>query len=359
MPPYSKLFGALKRVWPALKWGLFLLVLVFVAWHGWKLWSGFDQVAAPLHWRWLVLAVIVSQIAWIPSMWYWRELMAALGAPAPWSQVNRAYFCGTLGKYVPGKGVAIVIRSALLRDCGVSSTTAALTVVVETLTYVWVGTLLALLLYPAVGPHLPRWIDAWAGDPTLRWGLMAAVVCGGLFAFAAMMRSHGSLANMFRRRPEPPGATILNGTGPDPQLQTAEELKPPQAADPLKNSATRPPLAVALAGVLVFVASWWMQGLTLGLTIHSVSAAPWDWSDWPFWTGTVAVALVGGFIAVFAPGGLGVREGLLMELLERQLGPREAVVVALLLRGVSLAGEILAAVTLYYGVAGTAKRENR
>jgi hypothetical protein len=62
--------------------------------------------------------------------------------------------------------------------------------------------------------------------------------------------------------------------------------------------------------------------------------------------------MVGGFVAIFAPGGLGVREGLLMELLERELGPR-AVVVALLLRGVTLAGEVLVSGALYYGVAAS------
>ncbi len=113
MPLPSKLFDAVKRLWPALKWGMFLLVLVFVAWHGWHLWVGFDRHATPVKWGWLLFAVVTSLFAWLPSIWYWRELMAALGAPAPWPQVTRAYFCGTLGKYVPGKGVAIVIRSAL------------------------------------------------------------------------------------------------------------------------------------------------------------------------------------------------------------------------------------------------------
>jgi uncharacterized membrane protein YbhN (UPF0104 family) len=104
--------------------------------------------------------------------------------------------------------------------------------------------------------------------------------------------------------------------------------------------------------MLFFFAAWWIQGLVLGLTIRAVSTAPLAWADWPFWTGTTALAMVGGFVAVFAPGGLGVREGLLMELLQHELGPHDAVLVALLLRGVSLAGEILAAGLLYYGVKG-------
>jgi len=79
---------------------------------------------------------------------------------------------------------------------------------------------------------------------------------------------------------------------------------------------------------MVFLAAWWIQGLTLGLTIQAVASEPVNWGNWPFWTGTAAVAMVGGFIAIFTPGGLGVREGLLMELLSRQLGPDEAVLVA-------------------------------
>ena len=92
-------------------------------------------------------------------------------------------------------------------------------------------------------------------------------------------------------------------------------------------------------------------GLQQGV-YEAVSPEPVSWSDWPFWTGTSAIAMVGGFVAVFAPGGLGVREGLLMELLARRLGPHEAVLVALVLRGVSLAGEILAAGALYYAIEG-------
>jgi uncharacterized membrane protein YbhN (UPF0104 family) len=69
------------------------------------------------------------------------------------------------------------------------------------------------------------------------------------------------------------------------------------------------------------------------------------------------VALVGGFLVILAPGGLGVREGLLLELLERQLGPREAVLVTVLWRGVALAGEIVAAGALYYGIKGSPMAE--
>lgn len=326
MPLTTKSLDAVKRLWPALKWGLFVLVLIFVAWHGWQLWTGFDQPATPLKWGWLLLAVATSLCAWLPSLWFWRELMSALGAIAPWPQVARAYYCGHLGKYVPGKGAAIVIRSALVKDCRVPATTAALTVTIEALTCMWVGLLVVIALYPSLAPGLPPSLASAVGHPIVRWCVFAGVACSGPIVFALMMRSHRPLADWFH------GSSHVLPAAPG-------------------NLAGRSIPATWLAGIIGFVALWCIQGLTLGLTIHAVSAERWNWNDWPFWTGTASVAMVGGFVVLFAPGGLGVREGLLMELLKHQLGPREAVLVALLLRGVSLAGEILVSVALYYGIA--------
>jgi hypothetical protein len=210
-----------------------------------------------------------------------------------------------------------------------------------------------------MAPHLPRWIDDMVGHSTLRWGVTALTLCGGLVAFAAMMRSHGPLADWFHG---PSTDTLADDTNPKrargsqttPSLALRvgiQRLLGRGQPNVLGTSTDRLSLAITLVGFAGFVAAWWLQGLALGLTIHAVSTEPWKWDDWPFWTGSSAVAMVGGFLAFFAPGGLGVREGLLMELLERQLGPREAVLVALLLRGVSLVGEILVALALYYGVA--------
>jgi uncharacterized membrane protein YbhN (UPF0104 family) len=87
------------------------------------------------------------------------------------------------------------------------------------------------------------------------------------------------------------------------------------------------------------------------LTIRAVSDEAIDFANWPVWTGAVALATSIGFIAVFAPGGFGVREGLLFEVLRTQpeIGAKQAIVVAVLLRLTWLAAEIIAAIGLYYG----------
>src|SRR5262245_32063228 len=311
------------RLWPIVKWGLFLAVLYFVGRHGHRLWTEVGSSPVRLNWSWLSLAVTTSILAWLPSAWYWRKLITSLGVTPAWMPLLRAYYCGHLGKYVPGKAVAIVVRAALIRDWGVSAPAAALTVTIDAVTYMWTGALLALLLFPSLAPHLPEPIAADLADPWWRALVFTLILIGGSAGLALLMRSYNRLIRLLRAAGDAP-------------MEMRGDV----------------PLRTTLAGVAVFFAAWWLQGLTLGLTIQAVSSVPVHWGDWPFWTGASAVALVGGFVAVFTPGGLGVREGLLMELLERQLGPREAVIVAVVLRGVALAGEILIAGALYYTVKG-------
>jgi uncharacterized membrane protein YbhN (UPF0104 family) len=309
------------RFWPILKWMMFVTVIAFVARHGYSLWNQVEGHATRLNWGWLALAGLMSVVAWLPSAWYWRKLLSTLG-PAPlWLHVLRAYYCGHLGKYLPGKAAVIVIRAALLKQSGVSASSAAVTVAVESATYMWTGALLAILLYPSVEAHLPELITARAAEPLLRAAMLVVVLCGGVAGLAVLVRSYERVANL---------------------LET-----PDNPAQQKRNF-----LRASIVGAVIFLAAWWMQGLTLGLTIQAVCPEKVSPGDWPFWTASAAVALVGGFVAIFTPGGLGVREGLLMELLAQPLGPRDAVVVAVALRGVALVGEIVTAAALYYCVTG-------
>ncbi len=63
-------------------------------------------------------------------------------------------------------------------------------------------------------------------------------------------------------------------------------------------------------------------------------------------TAGVALATVAGFVVAVLPGGLGVREGVLMYVLGPTLGDDLAVVAALALRLVWVAAEVLAAAVL-------------
>ncbi len=109
------------------------------------------------------------------------------------------------------------------------------------------------------------------------------------------------------------------------------------------------------AGLCASVVGWTIHGLSLGLTLQAVSPGPLNPADWPIWTAGISIAIVIGFAAIFVPGGVGVREGLLIAVLGSRptVGPQQAVAAALLLRVVFLVTEITLATALYYLVRPT------
>lgn len=122
------------------------------------------------------------------------------------------------------------------------------------------------------------------------------------------------------------------------------------------------------AGCAAFAVSWGVQGLCLGLVFRAVDATTFDLSAWPLWTGAMALSTSLGFAVLFAPGGLGVREGILLAILNSQPGTagQTAVAVTLLSRVVSFLTEVVISAVLFVTVretretsASEAKMENR
>jgi hypothetical protein len=280
------------------------------------LWREFDSRTLQLRWGWLASAVVASILVWLPSVWFWRRLLSVLGWNPPWLPLVRAHYCAHPGKYSPGKAMVIFLRATLLRPCGVPAATTGYTVVLETLTFMAAGVVTTVLLLPTIVAGLPqlRSFAEVAGHPIWRAGSFVVAIIGSLAGLAVLSRL---------------------------SVYFAKKMK---GAVPAMGSLDQPiPVPIFARGLVLFLGAWWLQGATLGLTLQAISPAAIDWRQWPQWTGAAAVSMVGGFLAVFAPGGLGVREGLLMELLRQQVGPHEAVAAAFLWRIVTLVGELLIA----------------
>jgi hypothetical protein len=110
------------------------------------------------------------------------------------------------------------------------------------------------------------------------------------------------------------------------------------------------PVTLLAGGIGAFILSWGTLGLSLQLTVQALVNQPFQLFDWPMYTGAVSLATSVGFLMIFAPGGVGVREGLLIEVLRVQphLTAQQAVAAAVMLRLVWLTAEIAAACALYY-----------
>jgi glycosyltransferase 2 family protein len=322
----------LIRLRTLLKWTLFAVVLAYVCRHGYRLWRQSDvqtslSVASA---AWLLLSAGLYAASWLPSVWFWRQLMRALGGRSSFTDAARAYYCGSLGKYVPGKAMVLVLRGSLMNGRGCPGRTAAVSAAYETLTMMGTGLLVGIVLAP-----LPAWVPAH--DQPFLAPVVVAAVCAALPVLARILS--WAVVKM-----SPPDLIEL-----DPSTVAAAELTT-RAGVPKSKLAI--PTWLVGAGCVAFVVSWAIQGLSLGVTLAAVGE-PLRWQEWPVWSGAMALSTSLGFAVLFAPAGLGVREGILLEVL-RQAGvdDRVAIAATVLSRIVSFVCDAVTAAALYPSVRG-------
>lgn len=307
-----------------IKWTLCLLVLFFVGREAKKLWAADDVSSLSLDIKWLLSAAVCYLIGWLPSVWFWRRMMFELGASPGFSETNRAYFCGHLGKYVPGKALSLVIRSSMLKSSGTSVPVSAISATLETLGVMGVGLAVWLALAPVtLSDELWNSFPAWLQSLSEPWWIAPVIVAVGA-AIAVPLSS--KLLSLVAWK------------------MTPGEFRGQNAKESLRVSPR-----VLLLGSTAFLATWALHGLSLGLCLRGIGVeiSAWQLSDWPLWSCAVAGATSVGFFALFAPGGLGIREGLLIATLQSSVGGRAAVAVAAVYRLVCFVSELLAAGLLF------------
>lgn len=322
-----------KKIWPVFKWILCLAVLLFVVKRAWDLWNSSPDQVLELHYQWLLLSGIVYLVGWIPSVWFYRMLLFRAGGKINALETARSYYCGHLGKYIPGKALVLVIRAALVRHSGVAGRVAGLMAAYETLVMMGAGAALSVALIPFFltpesTEHLPEFFNRILTTKPVP-SLLESPVALPVIVILISLILLPAISKLFSFAAGKMAGTL------NTESETMTEIQ----------IETR----FLFYGLVVFVLSWFLMGTSLGLVLKGVGVNNAVWSDLPAWTGIVSLATVIGFVAVFAPGGVGVREGILIGLLTLQpaVGDKSAVAAAFLLRVVWLLAEVLIAVILY------------
>jgi uncharacterized membrane protein YbhN (UPF0104 family) len=290
----------------ALRWVIFSLV----AWGVYRVVAGaseeFERQRFSLReikYGWLLFAGCAYIAGLAPCAVYWRNTLVAMGQRPRWGELLRAFYVGHLGKYVPGKALVVVLRTGLIRSERVGAAVAAVSVFVETLTMMAVGALVAAAILSVTTRDNP-WLVA------LSFGLMVAA--GVPLA-----------PPIFRRI-----VRLLKVRKADPQIEAA------------LDGLTWKLLAKGVFGI---ACGWSLIGLSLWATLKAIpgaeAALP---ANWPLLTACVALAMVAGFASLI-PGGMGVRELVVIPLLAAPFGEVNAIVSAILLRVTWLAAEIFVA----------------
>ena len=223
----------------------------------------------------------------------WRQILAAERLPGPAAGYHAIYGRSQIAKYLPGNCFHFVGRQVLGRALGHSQAALALASLIET------GLLVAL----AVGLALPlarARIGGWS----------AALPAGALLVLALALAA----PRLLPARPGPRAAA--DGSG---WLAAGALLR-----------------AVALHGVFFAVAGGvlWLLAATLGgpgpIALGPLTSVS-----------TLALAWVAGFVVPGASAGIGVREAVLILALERALGAEASAAIALTLRLVTTAGDVV------------------
>src|SRR5438128_2403832 len=117
-----------RKWWPVIKALLAVAILGGVGWQFASILRKPELWQRPLrpHAGWLVLSAVLYVAGLGFPCFFWYRLLRVTGERPPVLGVVRAYFVAHLGKYVPGKAWAVLVRTGLAREAGVRVGTAAL-----------------------------------------------------------------------------------------------------------------------------------------------------------------------------------------------------------------------------------------
>jgi hypothetical protein len=305
----------LRRAWPLFKALLAVAIIVAVGWRFWRdLHNEQLQAVAPDP-GWLALSGVLYLAGLIFCAWYWFRLLQVFGERPRLGLALRAYYLSQLGKYLPGKAWALLMRGELVRGPDVKLGVALIATFYEVLTMMASGALLAAVLFAVNPPALlegtidPHWL-----------GLGLAALCGVPLLPAVFNRLVARLARRFEH---------------------VESFRLPRLR------------ALTLAeGLATITVGWCLLGVSLWAMVRALvpEAPPLTLQTWARYTSIQALAYVAGFVIIVAPGGVGVREWVLDEFLGPELaghGAATVVLVVVLLRLTWTAAELALAAVLW------------
>ena len=245
----------------------------------------YDLSAWTLRWPTLLFGSTLLLAGYVLNGALWGRIVRDLGGPSlPTWVAIRLHVIASMGRYVPGKVWQIAGLTAMARRYEVAAPTAAAAAIIAT------GVGLASAAAIGLGA-----IWSIAGGQAWRWIAPALLAVGIGCALAPPV---------FRRIT-------------DAWFRLAKTQRPER----LDTSHARGWILIGAGIWLVYAGAFWLFVTGLGFDVSPIPTAS-----------AFAAAYALGYVMVFAPAGIGVREGFLVALLSPQMGAAAAGAVALITR---------------------------
>lgn len=241
------------------------------------------------------------------SGWFWVDLLNDIKQPISLPFGLRCFYIAQLGKYVPGKGLALFLRINSAMKENVTITAGVSTSIYEVLFTMATGATLAVML-----------------------GLLSADTSTTQITAAAFLMIVT-------------GIPIMPGVFPFIVRRLGKRFLPAEQLLVIPGS-----FRSFFRGFLSSMLCWFFLGASLMVLWQAMdtSVNGMTFSRFIWCTGCVTLSNVAGFVAS-TPGGLGVREQILQIMMAATLGPK-AVIAAILLRVIWTASELLTALVFYW-----------
>jgi uncharacterized membrane protein YbhN (UPF0104 family) len=277
-----------------LQGALAVAVIAFVWRSAARHWDEFRRLEFPMHVRpgWIVLAGAVVLLTYGLLVAAWRAVILGWGERLGYRPALRIWTISNLGRYLPGKVWSVAGLAVLAQREGVAG-------------WASVGAAIAMQAI-AVGSGVAIAAATVPGTLSGAGILMATGIAAATVAALALPRAVAVVARMTRRpdlRPLPIGAVVLAGA------------------------------ATTISWLGYGVAFWLLARGTLGATALGLAPA----------VGVFAAGYITGLLALFAPGGVGVREAVFIALLAPSVGSGGAIVLGIASRVLLTLTEVAAA----------------
>lgn len=277
--------AASRKVWLGAQW----VFAALVVWYAVQSLAGqWDEVGARLRaarpaWTLIAAASVLVLLTYALLIEAWRRVLAAWSARLAWPDAARIWLASNLGKYVPGKVWSILAMGALARERGVSPLAAGGSAIL--MQAIAVATCAAVAVAFGAAAIESPWSRAAA----------AIVIVAAIVLAPRLVR---------------------------PAFAAARAITGRDFATPAV-----PARAVSIAATSTLLV-WLVSGIAFRMLANAFGVTRGDAASY---ISVYAASYLAGFVALFAPGGIGVREGALVATMQRAglASAPEAVVIAI------------------------------
>jgi uncharacterized membrane protein YbhN (UPF0104 family) len=274
-----------------LKWIIAFAIFVFLGKMVWDNWNQVKDASFTFEVFPLILSTLIFAFSYFIQAWAWKTITLKLGIAIPVRETLESWFYSQLGKYLPGKIWVLLGRIYYYESRGKSKKSISVALYFEMVTILMAGGfifLASLIFFGEIGPFYS-------------WGQTGWLILLFLLGLAIL---HPSLLQK-----------ILNW---------------------VLVRLNREPISLSISYwdvlwiLFICIVAWMVGGIGFYLFIDSVYPVTPQFIL--FLTGALAISSTLGLIAVFAPSGLGVREGVLVYLLSFITATPVAVIISILTR---------------------------